>query len=40
MAGCAFAVSVSASSGPSKQTWESENPRLASASANTARASG
>jgi len=39
IAGWAFAVSVSSDSGPSKQIFEREKPRAASASANTARAS-
>ncbi len=39
IAGWAFAVSVSSASGPSKQSFDSENPSAASASAKTARAS-
>ncbi len=40
IAGCAFAVSVSSASGPSKQRRDSAKPSAASASSNTARAAG
>src|SRR6202045_2334200 len=40
MAGCVFSVCFSASSEPSKQSCEIENPSAASASSNTARDSG
>src|SRR6266545_6279531 len=40
MAGCVLAVRFSSSSGPSKQSRESANPSVVSASSNTARAAG
>ena len=40
IAGWVFAVSWSSSSGPSKQSPDSEKPRVSSASSKTARASG
>ena len=40
IAGCAFAVSVSSASGPSKHSFDSEYPSASSASPKTARASG